>query len=119
MKLSLEDDDLDDREAFLDSDQFRGFAQEATQATATTSATAATTATAASAEESMEEAKTASASSRVVLGADDADDDEAFGGFYSQTDQDVGATLSHEEGIEVLSLGDALAKYPWIRRRSR
>ena len=37
-----------------------------------------------------------------------------FGGSYRQRDQEVESFESYEDGIEVLSLARALAKYDWI-----
>ena len=38
--------------------------------------------------------------------------DEIYGGFYQQRDQQVEQFQTYEDGIEVLSLKEALAKYP-------
>lgn len=38
--------------------------------------------------------------------------DEVYGGFYQQRDQQVEQFQTYEDGIEVLSLKEALAKYP-------
>ena len=48
---------------------------------------------------------------------DDTVDDEVYGGFYQQRDQTIESTESYEEGIEVITLKDALAKYPWFGKR--
>ena len=38
--------------------------------------------------------------------------DEVYGGFYQQRDQQVEQFQTYEDGIEVLSLKEALEKYP-------
>ena len=47
---------------------------------------------------------------------DETVDDEVYGGFYQQRDQTIENTESFEEGIEVITLKDALSKYPWFGR---
>ena len=42
----------------------------------------------------------------------DTTNDEVYGGFYQQRDQQVEQFQTYEDGIEVLSLKEALAKYP-------
>ena len=40
---------------------------------------------------------------------------EIYGGRYIQRDQTIETVESFEDGIEVISLGNALAKYDWFR----
>ena len=42
---------------------------------------------------------------------------DVYGGEYRQRDQTVEEYESFEDGIEVLCLAKALAKYPWIRSK--
>lgn len=46
-------------------------------------------------------------------------DAEVYGGSYRQRDQTVEEFASLEDGIEVLSLAAALAKYDWMRGLER
>ena len=43
--------------------------------------------------------------------------DDEYGGFYTQMDQNVNQAQSYQEGIEVMNLGDAIKKYPWIKEK--
>ncbi|KAK8814147.1 hypothetical protein WA158_008009 [Blastocystis sp. Blastoise] len=52
---------------------------------------------------------------KITLSVEDSDDN--YGGFYRQTDQAVTIASSLQEGVEVLNLGDAIKKYPFIKEK--